>query len=259
MSGDPGTLVECPSCRRPNPSYRGTCWGCGSPLGTATGPAPAPLPFFRAPAPPASPPPPSVRGGTQTGLLLMSIGFGLAWIPFVGTAGELLLILGFFYVWNGRKDFPRPHTTYVLLAVITYVVILLSVIFFGTAITISLVGPGDFGATLAVSMAAGSIATIANALLVYAIADPESRLLLYGAFVAAIGAGAAQLQIQLHALQPLSGPVWIPSTSFVSPPSGVVDVVPYALFLWAYLRIRSGLNRRGQLSLGVVPAPDASI
>jgi hypothetical protein len=184
----------------------------------------------------------------------MAIGFGMAWIPFVGAAGSILLLLGFFYVWNGREDFPPPHPRYVLLAMILYVAIVLTFVVFGTAITNALLGPRGFGATLAVAMAAESVATIANVLLVYAIADTDSRLILYGAFVAAVGAGVAQLQIQLHSLQPLSGFVRIPSTAFVTPLAVVVDVVPYALFLWAYLRIRAGLVRRDMLVLSDVPA-----
>lgn len=45
MASDPARLEGCPSCGRPNPEYRRTCWGCGSGL-------PA-----RAPDPPARPDP----------------------------------------------------------------------------------------------------------------------------------------------------------------------------------------------------------
>lgn len=135
---------------------------------------------------------------TRTGLLLLAIGFALSWIPYVDILAAVLGLVGVVLVILGRSGFDDPHARYVLLGTVLLVVGVLVSFFGGLAFLSSVVNEGasgDTGSTLThalqgdvtgvfeISVLAAIVTGLGNLVLVYALADRPTRVLLWGSFL----------------------------------------------------------------------------
>ncbi len=243
----------CPSCSRPNPAYRTTCWGCRASLGTATAGSPG---ASLTGVPPAAPAlvgsPGAVRSSpsqTVSGLRLLIVGFGIAWIPFVGFVGGILALVGLVHVWNGRRELPAPHPSYVLAAVIC---LLLGIV--GTIGGVLAVGVAGGFTTLLVTLpwvvaGGGAIGLLAVVLLVYAAADRPSRGLLWAGFGAGVAVTFVLAWIESRLILGIIG-----TSSSLGPGadltsllgvSYLLEAIPFAIFAVAYYLVRDRLVDEG--------------
>lgn len=263
-------LTPCPTCERPNPASRTRCWGCGAELpqynsvlagsgnlpgssgesGAARSLGFPPPPPWAAAAPASPAPDPRARGRseTETGLFLMVIGLAIGWIPLVSIVGGLLLFIGFVYVWNGRYDYRPPHPRFVLwallLAISGYVVALgLELVLFATGRT-----PSSLVTFPLTTSVGTSISLLGAVLLVYSIATPGARQLLWVAY----GLGVATSVITGVAQAFIVG---IVTAGFPLAPNFAsftgLDLIilfapalPYLTFFFAYRRVRRELGMR---------------
>jgi hypothetical protein len=199
---------------------------------------------------------------TITGLLLMMLGFALAWIPFVDFVGGILILVGLIYLWSGRTELGRVHSEEVKVGVVLLLVgIVVAVVgaialfaatfsfnvtFNGTQATVT-----HPAVSLALQAAVAIVITVGAGLsaacwvkLPFSLADPTARTLLLvgGALEVAFAALYSVSEVQaLAAAQsvfstgPSPGP--LPSPLLV----GLFLVVPNLVFLLAYFRIRKRL------------------
>jgi len=253
---------SCPRCGQPYSGGQGFCAFCGAPLGSQAVPGPLSPPGPASGWAPAPPPVPRSPDQTITGLLLMAIAFGLAWIPFVDFVSGILILIGLIYLWNGRRELGPVHRAEVKLAVILFLVGLVVGV---TAALVLVVETFSFRvnlngtqplvthppvslaleAALAVTLAvASALVAVCWVKLPYSLADPTARklLLVGGALEIALGALYAGSEVQALATVssvfgagpssgPLPSPLWL----------GLLLVIPYLVFLVAYFRIRKRL------------------
>jgi hypothetical protein len=207
----------------------------------------------------------------------MAIAFALAWIPFVDFVSGILILIGLIYLWNGRRELGPVHWAEVKLAVTLFLVglvvgvtaaLVLVVETFSFRVNLNATQPlvTHQPVSLAVEAAIAVMLAVASALvavcwvkLPYSLADPTARklLLLGGALEIALGALYAGSEV--HALVtvssvfgtgPSSGP--LPSPLLL----GLLLVIPYLVFLFAYYRIRKRLLE-GDLPTNPGSAPSA--
>lgn len=204
------------------------------------------------------------RDRTASGLLLLVIGFALAWIPYVGGVGGLIAIIGAILFVLGRRGYGERHQRNAsiggalyffglvagIVAAIVFVVVIVgqattqgaSLTSVGTELTNDII-------TLFVTVAvAGVIATVGQIIMVYALADRTTQILLWAGFVsgvvisAAVGlilvpqvAGAVQQATAGSTVNP--GP--LNQLEYTSNLLSLVRAVPSLLFAWAYYRCRT--------------------
>ena len=267
----PANLRVCPSCQRPNPPGRSTCWGCGATLPvTGPGPGAMPLPGGAGPAmgpgvPPGAPPaywgtagPRRSGGSAETGVLLMFVAFLISWVPVVGSVGGLLLLIGFILVYTGRHDYGERFRRFVVLGsnllfaavveVVLELVALLLLILTRSAPTFN--AQYLIVAGLAIPAATGLASLV---FVVYGAADRRTRLYLWSAFGAGLAAlgGFAFLSFSgdltsLLFFDALSGT----GVALFTLINAAVFAVPYLLFALAYARVRRVLIAGDLSALG---------
>lgn len=263
----------CPSCGSPVPPNARFCPYCAAPQPGALGATGPPSGF--APIPPLSSPFGRVtsrvspaegadRDRTITGLLLLGIGFALSWIPYILYIGGLLALIGIIFLFLGRRGFGQLHHRNVVIGGVLFVLTLLAGIIvavgFVAGVISQLPSPGTslsgFGAMLESDLATlflatlvvGILAALSQVIMVYALADPTTRILLWAGFVSgAVLTGLIYLilfpEIATAVTQATSG------TTFNAGPLsqlettedllGLIKVVPSMLFAWAYFRCRT--------------------
>ena len=253
---------SCPNCARPYGLGQAFCGYCGAQVGAPGTPGPYPVPpgsgawGTPVPATPRSP------DQTITGLLLMLIAFGLAWIPFVDFVGGILTLVGLIYLWNGRRELGPVHHAEVkvgvLLLVLGIVVALIGAFVLVTAtfaLSFSFNGTQPLvthpAPSLALKLAIGATLAVGGALvaacwvkLPYSLADPASRrlLLLAGGLYVAFDALYAAAEIQsLSAFASLFSPGGSPGPLPSPIVVGLLLAVPDLLFVVLYYRVRRRL------------------
>jgi hypothetical protein len=208
------------------------------------------------------------RRQTRTGLLLLTIGFALAWIPVIQDLGSLLALVGVLYLFAGRWGFTERHHDLVLTGGVLLVVSFLATIIVAVALVSATLQAATqagatsqtVGATLesAIQNAAiaafvvGLLGTVGEVLMVYTIADRTSRALLIAGFFSAIVIGIAIYAVE----QPLlsnaieaatSGPTIDlgPINSYQDQVQlyGLLQVVPSLIIAGAYYLIWQKVDR----------------
>jgi hypothetical protein len=187
-----------------------------------------------------------------SGLLLLVVGFGLAWIPLVGAVGGILALIGFVYVWNGRHELPAPHPKYVRWAVVCIVLGIVGSIGGIVALGLTVSPVRLFVLFPWVVAAAGAIGLLSGVLLVYAPADRRIRGLLWTGFGAGIAVTFAIAWIESQVFLAFTS-----GSSSLTPgvdltaldgASVLLEVIPLAFFAVAYYLVRV------RLASGLVPA-----
>ncbi len=213
---------------------------------------------------------------TITGLLLLAIGFGLLWIPYVSFLGEILGFVGVILVFLGRGGYGADHrisvnygATLIVIAIILGFFLVISIaaeilsIPSQPGITLSQAGSELSGAlqNLFVGTAAvGILASWGEVLLVRGLSDPTTSRILWLAFAVNLVLNVIILIIVLPLVQtavneatstspPNLGPVDQLQTTFTL--LGLVKIVPSLMFLWGYVRARDeAMFRRGHAPVG---------
>lgn len=207
------------------------------------------------------------RSRTRTGLLFMMTAFALLWIPYVSDLGILLAIVGVVFLFLGRFEGSAAHRRAVLLgcacvilALVLEVVVALdfanTVVSEATApgATVQSVGvefQGDLVGLFVATVATGAVSSLGYVALPYGLADRTSRLLLWGA----MGMGVALATLSAILLLPKITSAVAQATSggsidlapiyalqIEATLLGITQIVPFALFLWAYRRVRNSVR-----------------
>ncbi len=128
---------------------------------------------------------------TNTGLLLIAIGFFIGWVPFVGIVGGIIELIGAILVILGRMAFGPRHARNVIWSIIIWVIgIVVGVVAVFVAIFMAIANrgggapppsfansfAGDFFGAIAVGVA---IASIAYILFIYELEQTNGRILLF--------------------------------------------------------------------------------
>ncbi len=211
-----------------------------------------------------------MRNHTWTGLRLMVIGFLLFWVPYISYVGALLLLGGVMFLWFGRRAFAESHRRWVargtVLLLLGLIGLLTVEVLFDLRLS-SLTAQSGLSASTALAIlqqdldffVLGTFAfTVVCALgfvaLPYGRADGLSRGILWAAFGASFVLSVVEFST-----------IWSEFTAVITDAQmGVVNttpltdiqgqllwfsifsVVPYALFAWGYLRVRSRLFPGGK-------------
>ncbi len=137
---------------------------------------------------------------TKLGLLFLTIGFVLVWVPYVGAIAYLLFLIGAILAILGRHPFGGRHALYVVISVVVFIVGLVVV---GIGLLIAAfqlllaVRAGNVAAAAAAvrsevvwGVAGSAVLGISYVLFVHELENPTGRYLLYAGYAAAIGTGA---------------------------------------------------------------------
>ena len=279
--------LTCPRCGAPLVPGGAFCQSCGVPLATAVPPGGAPLPS----APPVAPPPPAGfpppysqaapyppgpvsynvadRERTATGLLLLVIGFVLAWIPYIDFIGDILVLVGVILIILGRRGFGPDHQRNVvvggLLFFLTILVTVGLVVWFAAALfsqagasgaSLSSVGAAlnsDLAVLFVGAAVIGVVGGLAQVIIPYALSDRETRILLWAGYLISIALSLVILwvlypQIATAVNQATSGLTFnnapIASLETTSTLLGLSKAIPSLLFAWAYWRARESAMAR---------------
>jgi len=197
----------------------------------------------------------------------MLVGFGLGWIPYVSILGGLFTLVGIGFMWFGREDYRYPHPRNVVAGGVLFVVaFLLTVgltIWFAAAIvgaantsgqTSSQVGSiftGDLLTLLVGDVVAAILILFAEVLIVYALADPVARRVLWVAVAAQVVistflviivypsvSGAVQQATSGSTID--LGPVTALQTRILI--YSLMNAIPSLMFAYAYYRTRERLK-----------------
>ena len=277
----------CPDCGYPTVPGGNFCQRCGRPFGAAAsaGAAPfattgAPLPSsgYAAPAypappayaaPPAGPPtlPGSIvvaRDRTVTGLLLLVIGIALSWIPDVSIIGDILAFIGIILLIVGRDGYGPEHRRYVVVGGTLFILTLIAALALAVWFVIAFLGSLSLNSSGTVTISAsaiesdlfvffvgiaivGILGALSRVIMVYALADRTTRILLWAGFAASVVFSLVILaviypQIVTAVNQATSGSTFnngpLNSLQTQSTVLGLVNVLPTLLTAWAYWRAR---------------------
>ena len=138
------------------------------------------------------------RDHTLTGLMLLSIGVAMAWIPYISTIGSLLALLGIIFVGLGRHAFGEPHHRNVLWGGALFLFVLVASFVLSLMVASTLLSDitGFSTSTASVTAAVqsslydlyvggavlGTLGALAYLLLSYGLADLTTKRLLWVAF-----------------------------------------------------------------------------
>ncbi|MCL5252663.1 MAG: zinc ribbon domain-containing protein [Candidatus Thermoplasmatota archaeon] len=198
--------VQCPSCGRYNESDYSYCSGCGTARSAAgqnygqsllTQPFPVSASDYHFK---------KMITQTKNGLLLMIIGFLLQWIPVIQDIAALISLTGVIFVVLGRNAFGRKHASYVVAAVIIYIVG-----FFSTIIL-------AFSFASAISAAAYSSSSSSAASIISAFND-----LLWGSLIIAVVIGISVVMLP-YQLESAGGRIFLWVTFAVQIALGVIII-----------------------------------
>lgn len=207
-------------------------------------------------------------GRTRTGLTLMIVAFALLWIPYVSILGSLLDLIGVVFLFLGRHGFTPRHARGVTVGAALYGVSLLlgvvAALSFAAWIVSAVSTPGTSIAQagqllrsalhglLVVGVVGSTLAALAYVACGFALADGRTRGILVAAAAARIAVSlglylvfwpridAAIAQATRGSTVDLAPVLAVQSQEAVW---GALAIVPYLLFLWAYVRLRAGLDR----------------
>ena len=280
----PGTA--CPRCGTPYVPGAKFCQVCGTPAPyTVPGGVPSPgaplssaAPLF---PPPLTPPPPGWaplppgaiyvpstvvrdRDRTVEGLLFIVIGTAISWIPYVDIIGGLIALIGIILVFMGRRAYGPEHHRDVLAGGILFLITILASIGLAIALvsallsaaTVSSTGTVTFNssaligalqATFIAAAVVGILGGLSRVIMVYALSDKTTRILLWAGFVLSVTISILVLliiypQVVSAVNSATSGSSFnngpINSLSTESDLLGAINIVPSLLFAWAYWRAR---------------------
>jgi hypothetical protein len=202
---------------------------------------------------------------TKTGLLVLTVGLLIGWVPLIGAVGGLLAFIGAILVILGRKAFGDRHATLVIVSVVVYIasfVILVIFIawFFFAGLQSSIGGnPRPFLAAfwpfIGGVIAASGIGAVAQVLFVHELERPIGRYLLYGALVASVLMPIGAVLVLMPSLNAVldgiaSGTITNPNDPRLAALEGVqglltlVSGVPSVLFGIAYFLAWQRIDRR---------------
>ena len=285
----------CPRCGFPLVPGANFCQGCGAPVsasapGGVPSPGAAPLPSawpvtpptaFAAPPGYAALPPGAVfvpstvvrdRERTIEGLLFIVIGIALSWIPYLDIIGGLIALIGIILVFMGRRAYGPEHHRDVVAGGVLFLVSILATIGLAIALVAALLSAATVSTTGSVTFNAsafegdlqvffigvavvGIIGGLSEVILVYALSDKTTRILLWAGFFTSTAVSILVLVILYPQIVTAvnsatsgtsfnSGPINALSTE--SDLLGVLKIVPSVLFAWAYWRARDeAVNRAG--------------
>lgn len=258
-----GTARVCDRCRRP--LGPGTLTPSREPrdrlgtLSSAPRPAFVPLPFTHHDARRVR-----ERERTFNGLLLMMVGIALGWVPYVSFLGGVLALIGLLLVFLGRHGFEGPHSTYVVVGALIFVLVLFATFFVTLSFDFSLsslLNANPSGGSVVSSQISsafdsylegvvflGSIGALTNVLVAFGLADRVSRTLLLLAFVLSVAVALLVLllllpQVNTAIAQSLSpgalDPAPVLALANEVPYYETASVVPDLLLAYAYWRTRA--------------------
>ncbi|MDE1822593.1 MAG: hypothetical protein KGI98_17290, partial [Euryarchaeota archaeon] len=278
------TTVVCLSCGAANPESAHFCKDCSAWLTNA--PRVDPTPSTASPVSVSGPIPsaPSFPPGsgvvqviyhqapitrdqdrTSTGLLLMVIGFALAWVPYINAIAGLLALIGIILVFLGRRGYDARHHQYVVVGGVLYAISFLGIVVLTLGLVASLAsdltasGPSSGGSSVGQALSGdlstffigavvlGAIGALANVMVVYGLSDRQTRWLLWAGFVSGIVTSVIVLLFVLPMMQAAIAQATSGSTIDPTPINnlrntaslyGAVSVVSSLFFAWAYLRAR---------------------
>ena len=221
---------------------------------------------------------------TLSGLLAMVIGFGLAWIPYVGSIGSLFVLIGLFLVGLGRWGFGRAHRDKVLVGGFLILVALIGSVILAIWFVFALLGDvssssasvaaigSQLQSDLSTFFVAGAILTVFTCLgqvvLVYELSDQQTRYLLWTALFAAIAIQVLVAMILLPQIdtviaQATSGttfdPTPIQNLESTSSAWQALAVVPDLLFSYGYYRARERAKELSPRPAVLPPPPGTPI
>ena len=291
MASIPATCPRCGTALVPGANFCQGCGGAVATAVPGSAPPPmgqtplasatfgAPPPVYGAPTPYAPLPPgvvfiPSTivrdRDRTVTGLLLLVIGIALSWIPYVDIIGGLIALIGIIMVFMGRRAFGPEHHRDVLAGGVLFLISILATIGLTiglvaallSAATVSTTGTvtlngsmlqGDLQVFFIGAAVVGIIGGLSRVILVYALSDRTSRILLWAGFFLSVAISIVVLlvlypQIVSAVNSATSGTTYnngpISSLTTEADLLGAINVLPALLFAWAYWRAREEALRR---------------
>jgi len=209
------------------------------------------------------------RDRTATGLLLLVIGFAMSWVPYLSFVGDILAFVGIIVVIVGRRGFGPEHQRNVVIGGVLFIVTLVGAVGLAVWFVFALLGQasasgtgvtiaasqlqGDFEALFIGAALLGILGSLSRVIMVYGLADRTTRTLLWAGFVASVAVSLLVLavlypQIVTAINQATSGSTIDtgPLTSLQGEETllGLLNVLPAALFAWAYWRAREeSMNR----------------
>ena len=211
-----------------------------------------------------------LRNHTWTGMRLMVIGFLLFWVPYIYYVGALLLLAGVVFLWFGRRAFADSHRRWVARGTVLLFLGLIGLLAVEVLFDLGLSSlTSQSGLSAAAALAAlqqdldffviGTFAfTVICALgfvaLPYGRADGLSRGILWAGFGAAFVLGVVEFSTFWSEFTGVitNAQMGIVNTAPLANVQGqllwfeIFSVVPYVLFAWGYLRVRSRLFPGGK-------------
>ncbi len=211
-----------------------------------------------------------LRNHTWTGLRLMVIGFLLSWIPVISYVGALLLLMGVAFLWFGRRAFSGAHRPWVARGTVVLAVglagLLVVEIFFQLAAgSLTAQAGQSVAAALATfrwdlaflvvgSFVFTTVCAFGFVALPYGRADGVARGILWSGFGAALVLALVEFSTFWNEFSAVIAsaqagswdPTPIMNVSAQLLWFGILQVVPYSLFAWGYLRVRSRLFPGGK-------------
>jgi hypothetical protein len=141
---------------------------------------------------------------TKTGLLVISIGFFVSWVPILGYIAWLFELAGAILVIQGRRAFGSTHARNIIWSIVIFIVALISAAGVGVAIFFSALanpqynsnsGPPSLSSFMALFSVGVIVVTVifglAEVLFTYALQSTTGRILLWWGYTAAVAAEAA--------------------------------------------------------------------
>ncbi len=230
--------VSCPKCGTNNSGTARFCVSCGTPLQNISTTTPNPpsagvvsaasptSPFYQFTASYYASEQAKAVDRTKTGLLVISIGFFVSWVPILGYIGGLFELVGALLVILGRKAFGPTHGRNVIWSIIISVVALGTAFAFGVAIVFAAISSGQYNgrgspnlASYADLLAVGiivatSIFGLAEVLFTYALQSENGRILLWCGYASTVAAAAVSYLLLSNLQYVMSLPQLAPALLF---------------------------------------------
>ena len=194
---------------------------------------------------------------------MLVIGFALSWIPYVSFIGDILAFVGIILVIVGRHGYGPEHRRDVVVGGVLFVITLIAAVGLAVWFVAALLGAVSVnGTTLTISNSAlqndflvffvgiavvGIIGSLSRVIMVYALSDRTTQILLWAGFAASVVISLTILavlypQIVTAVNQATAGSTVnqgpLNSLQTESTVLGLVNVLPALLFAWAYWRAR---------------------
>ena len=202
---------------------------------------------------------------TITGLLLLGIGTGIAWIPYIQYLGFLLNFIGVILIFLNRHNFESKHSTFVILSIIIYVFSIIIGVIAGVAGTLSIVSSTITSSTVSQStitseiqsiiistIIAGMIGSLAYFTITYGLQDEKGKLILFigmiSYFIVEVIVGSILYSSLTSTVKSIfsSGSLnqsKLEAFSTTISIYAMLAVIPLVIYAFAYLRIRSIIGK----------------